>query len=665
MLPKINISSSGKSTLETYKYRKDIDGLRAVAVLSVVIYHLSKEALPGGYLGVDVFFVISGYLITTIIFKEIANQQFSIVAFYKRRIRRIMPALLVVLAVTTVASIALLLPTDLISYSKSLLATLAFVANIYFWRDTGYFSANAEQKPLLHVWSLGVEEQFYIFFPIVILFGVRYFRHHLLALISFIAMCSLLMNVIFLYYDGDNPAFFLSPTRVWELAAGALITFLPPVSQPRHSIAIISSVFAVGLLVMGLAFKLPYPFFIPTALPVVIATAILIFVGTSPYKKIGVNVILSTKFLVFIGLISFSLYLWHWPVITLLKYFLVRDLHPQEMVATFIVLIVLSWLSYKYIEKPFRKSNSHKTIPMKRVMIITSSGVALIALSAFYILAHNGLPTRLNKQASIINASVGTAYRCPVSKYMAFGASRACELNLPSRDIQDAQVILLGNSHAQMYAPVWRSILEDHHLNGALVNITGCLPTVQANISKKCIKAAKTNLTEVLKLKNAKTVILGLSWWDDLLLNAAGDSLDNTQGQALNMAMDDLVYTLISNNKRVIIIGPIAYPQWNVASVVSRKLAYHRTIDEPLFYPADKFKNRYNSTFTRYELHPEITFLRPDRIQCSTERCEYIVDDHSLFADMNHLAEGEIYRYREMFEKGFINSSLGTNLPKN
>lgn len=187
----------GRGTADSHQaaYRPDLDGLRAVAVLSVIAFHMSPKLLPGGYLGVDIFFVLSGYLITNIIWREALNGRFSITRFYERRVRRIMPALLVTLIAVSACAIALLLPIDLKGYAKSVFASLAFAANIYFWRDTDYFSQQAQEKPLLHVWSLGIEEQFYIVFPLLVILCIKWRRSALLPLASALVLLSLLANI--------------------------------------------------------------------------------------------------------------------------------------------------------------------------------------------------------------------------------------------------------------------------------------------------------------------------------------------------------------------------------------------------------------------------------------------------------------------------------------
>ena len=234
------------------RYRADIDGLRAVAVLSVIFFHLSRQGFPGGYLGVDMFFVLSGYLITAIIWRELQEGRFSIVRFYDRRIRRIVPALLLLLFVTTLVSAVLLLPSDLMGYSRSLLATLVFSANVYFWRDTNYFSAAAEQKPLLHIWSLGVEEQFYVVFPILLLLAARWWPRHSLSVIVTLTMGSLAANAFAAFAGGQVPAFFLLPTRAWELGIGAALALLPGHTAPRAAAASWIAWIGALVLVVGL-----------------------------------------------------------------------------------------------------------------------------------------------------------------------------------------------------------------------------------------------------------------------------------------------------------------------------------------------------------------------------------------------------------------------------
>lgn len=639
-------SQHAGSTGNLIGYRKDVDGLRAVAVLSVVAYHISHALLPGGYLGVDMFFVISGFLITSIIWRETLAGDFSIVRFYDRRIRRIMPALVLMSGAVTGAAIVLLLPADLMGYSKSLLATVGFVANVYFWRDTNYFSRAAEEKPLLHLWSLGVEEQFYILLPLILLLLGRFWRRGVLLTIALLAIGSFVLNVTALLIGAESPAFFLLPTRAWELGLGAVLAVLPTRFFPRGMLA---EGFAVagGLLVLaGFLHPSPVMPFLPVALPVVVGVTFLILAGQQDIPI--ANRLLAVRPIVLLGLISYSLYLWHWPIIVLGRYYLARDFTLPEVALALVCMLVCAVASWRFVERPFRSG----AMPMRTVRHAAFAGASVLVLVAAVLFATRGLPSRLSKDAALINSAVGTNYRCPVSDYMAFGHSRACSMNLPSRDPSDADVVLLGNSHAQMYAPVWESILVDRGQTGLLVPVNACLPTVKANISQFCIDAARANLDAIVRLQRVETVILGLTWEHavDGLVNASGSPEPNDDSRSLIAAIDDLIDQLRGAGKEVVLIGPIAQPGWDVASVVSRQLAFGRPFDRPHNVPVAEFEARFRVAIRHFEFRKDISFVRPDRVQCRADRCEYFLDGRSLFADSNHLAMQALGHFRPLLE---------------
>lgn len=628
--------SSADSHVMTY--RPDVDGLRAIAVLSVIGFHLSRGILPGGYLGVDIFFVISGYLITSIIWREISAGDFSIVRFYDRRIRRIMPALLVVLFTTTVASSLLLLPIDLISFARSIFATLGFAANVYFWRDANYFSRVAEEKPLLHIWSLGVEEQFYVLFPLLLLLLARKTKEWASVSIAVLCVGSLFINALALKFNAYLPAFYLLPARAWELGAGALIALLPLriISAPRIMavygyIGVVLIVFCITTESTG--WRLNHPF-IPESLFVVIGTSLVIYSGS--HERHLVNHLLSWSGLVFVGLISYSLYLWHWPIIVFSKYYLVRDLTMPEMAAAVALSIVLAILSWRYVERPFRAS----TVAARTVRYAVLSCVIVISIAAGVILAQDGFPKRFDPAEAQLNSAVGTHYRCAVSDYLYFEQSRACLLELPSHDPKDADIILLGNSHAMMYAPVLRDIIHDLSLNGLLVPATGCLPTYDINISPACIELANRNIDGIIKLKRARVVVLGTTW----------GGIDTESGKTMVDGLDRTINLLVSAGKKVVLIGPIAIPGWDVASITSRSLAFGRPINYPLYGLQQDFLSRYSNIIAYFEQRKDIIFVRPDIVQCRNGHCDFVIDGHSLFADSDHLAAAELSFFRPPLE---------------
>ena len=636
----------GDADSNVIRYRADIDGLRAIAVLSVVLYHLAGKAMPGGYLGVDMFFVVSGFLITSILWREGQDGQLSIVRFYDRRIRRIMPALLALLFVTTAVATLLLLPADLLGYSRSLVSSLAFVANIYFWRDTDYFSRLADEKPLLHLWSLGVEEQFYILAPLLILLLARRWRRGALPAFVAITLLSLGANILALHFDGSSPAFYLLPTRAWELGFGAVLALLP--TQVEIPVATSGKIALLGglLVAFSLLFPLDQFVLVPAALPLVAGTTMVILGGRGGLPS--VNRALAFQPLVFVGLISYSLYLWHWPIIVFAKYYLVRELSAVESLAAFALMFVCATASWVLVERPFR----NKTIPINTVRYGAAASGAALAATAVLLIWSNGLPNRLSGEAAAINAAVGTNYRCPVADYLVVGMSRGCVMNLPSRDSANADVVLLGNSHALMFAPAWASILAKRGLTGLLLNVNACLPTVQANVSAECIDTARRNLAEVMKLPRARIVVLGLSWdyAPDGLVGPDGRVLDNRDNHALVGALDDLIARIEHAGKKVVLIGPLAEPGWDVASTISRQLAFGHPVVRPTFTPAAEFKRRFGSAISHFESRNDVRFARVDQVQCHNQRCDYLLDGRSLFSDDNHVAAAELPRFWPSFE---------------
>jgi len=642
--PQMGLNSPGSADSNAIKYRPDVDGLRAVAVLSVVLYHFSHSALPGGYLGVDIFFVISGYLITSIIWQEIQGSEFSIATFYERRIRRIMPALSLVLLASTITATTLLLPADLLGFGKSLLATLAFVANIYFWRDTDYFSRAADEKPLLHLWSLGVEEQFYILFPLLLILLFRYWRRGVIPVITIFSLGSLALNIIALQLGGGSPAFFLLPTRAWELGLGALVAVLPTSTYPGKFFSNILAIIGAGLLMLGLAYA-PSLLAAPRALPAVLGASLVIFSGQG--KIPTASRYLTFRPVVLIGLLSYSLYLWHWPVIVFGQYYLVRPFNLPESLIALATMGVFAAFSWRFVERPFR----NKAIPSHTVRNIALGFSLVLAACAAALIGTKGLPSRLSAEAAAINSAVGTNYRCPINSYIAVGISRACLMHLPSGNARDADVVLLGNSHAQMYAPLWESILVEKGLQGLLLPINACLPTTQANISTDCIAHANRNLAEVMSLPKAGTVIIGLTWSHapNGLVDSRGHMLDNENNRALVTALDALIAQLQAAGKRVVLIGPIAEPGWDVASTVSRQLAFGHPLDREISAPKTEFTARFGEAIEHFSARKDIAFPRPDQIQCLTDRCNYLIDGRSLFSDSNHIAVQELHRFYPPF----------------
>ena len=337
---------------ELMTYRSEIDGLRALALIPVVLFHGGFEWFSGGYVGVDVFFVISGYLITSIILKEKEAGIFSIANFYERRARRILPALFFIIMACIPFAWFLLLPHELKEFGKSVVAVPLFSSNILFWKESDYFAADAELIPLLHTWSLAVEEQFYVFFPLLMIFFWALGKRWLFGIISIIAISSLALTE-WGWRNFPDANFYLIFTRAWELMIGALIAFyLSHNKQPQGYIAELGSITGLCLIMLSVFFldrTLPFPSLY--ALSPTIGTALVILFTNN---ETLVYRLLSWKVFVLIGLISYSAYLWHQPIFVFARIYFMDEPKPWLMGLLSILALVLAYFSWRFVEAPFR-----------------------------------------------------------------------------------------------------------------------------------------------------------------------------------------------------------------------------------------------------------------------------------------------------------------------
>ena len=454
-------------------YRRDIDGLRAIAVLAVVLYHFGLSSTSGGYVGVDIFFVISGYLIGGNIIDETANGAFSYIQFYLRRIKRLFPAVFIFSLATIPFAWWLLLPEDFRSYGKSLVASATFLPNVLFYRDTGYFSTDAITKPLLHTWSLGVEEQFYICFPIVVRLIVRVaprLTAGLLFLICIVSLCfaQRLMTV-------DPPAaFYWLPARAWELALGALVaspTFRA-LSLDGSLRRLISWLALAALIIPVFAYSDSTPFPGITAVSPCLGTAWFLWTG----RYSGTSVIaswLEAKPAVFIGRISYSLYLWHWPAYMFLAYYLSGDLPWQVRVAGLALVFGLATLSWKFVEQPIRS---------RRISIFTAYsgafvGSLLLIAIGLLIWRLNGVPEPYSNSTKIL-ASAASDFspdwsRCVAKNNSVLPGVAYCPIGLQGAP---PTFLIWGDSHIRSLHDGADRLARELGRSGIVVWAAGCMP---------------------------------------------------------------------------------------------------------------------------------------------------------------------------------------------
>ncbi len=496
----------------TLSYRPDIDGLRAVAVLAVVFYHL-KMKVWGGFVGVDVFFVISGFLISSVILREIAESRFSLSAFYQRRIRRILPALLVTTAACVVAACIFLLPGELVSFAKSLLAASFSVSNFFFWLHSGYFDAPSAEQPLLHTWSLAVEEQFYIFFPLFLLAVRRYFPGKFKHAVVLLACASFALSAVGAY-KFMTATFYLPLTRAWELLLGTMLSLeLFPSFRSATARNLASSAGLLMILFAIFKYDVYVPF--PGAAALVPCLGAGLIIAAGQHGSSVVYKLLASRPMVFIGLISYSLYLWHWPIIVFQKLSMIQTpgAAPRNVkLVMFLLSVMAATLSWKYIETPFRKGKLYLSGPAT-FRFAGASTLALVVLAAS-ILAYRGFPSRYSADeiriASYGDQDTYATYRigtCYINTGVPFDRDHCMRLDSAKKNY-----LLFGDSHA---AHLWYGLSTVFpEINFLEAASSGCEPTLRHKVvdTVRCNQIMNYVFNDYLPSHHVDQVLLAAHW---------------------------------------------------------------------------------------------------------------------------------------------------------
>jgi len=461
-----DLNADAGSTRDPLRYRPEIDGLRAIAVLCVVAFHAFPAWVPGGFVGVDVFFVISGFLITSILIKQHQASRFSFADFYSRRARRILPALcLVLLACLAFGAIALL-PDEFANLGRHMAAAAAFAANISFWQESGYFAPASEFQPLLHLWSLGIEEQFYLVWPLVLYFAWRR-KYNPLYIVTCLTAASFAASLVLTRMDA-TAAFYFPLSRFWELGLGCALAILASASHGRPMLSARVSRYSpvIGVALIGLSMilfdpKTPFPGF-AALLPTLGALAILIPGEDSWFR----SRILASRPMVFIGLISYPLYLWHWPILSF-EVILHSGLpHPIYRIAAVLLSLAFATLTYQYLELPIRHRRS------TFVGIGLAVSVAVIGIVGIGVVVHRGLPSRFPPAVAAMRQAPREDDHCrdSVSIRTEFNY---CKRNSPAKP----EIVILGDSQAQGVYEGIASTLEGKH-SMLLLARGGCPPGI-------------------------------------------------------------------------------------------------------------------------------------------------------------------------------------------
>lgn len=470
-------------------YRPDIDGLRGLAVLMVVLFHAGL-GFKGGYVGVDLFFVISGYLITGLLFKELDRGGIDLAGFWERRLRRIAPALGVMLLVTLAVGYVLLFPDAFISLGESAIAQALLCANLYFWQDSGYFAAASDEKPLLHLWSLAVEEQFYVLLPVVLILAHRWLKKRglnrpiqpvLVKGLSWLLLFSFVASVIGVKLDA-NAAFYWLPTRAWELLVGSVLAGLP-ISwrlKNKRQREMVGAASLIMILIAALAYESDTPFPGLAALLPCLGAAGLIWAHT---LRAGETTqpqtwrLMTWKPLVATGLISYSLYLWHWPLLAFAQYLTVSgESRPPLSVRLILILtaLILAWISWRWVETPFRQKTILKTRRSVFVMGMVTSFL-FIGLGLTMI-KFQGLPDRMPEAA--LKYAQGSQDKDDSFTWTGLEAASQGQFPHMGSSETPVRLMLWGDSHARSLLPAMEALCQEHGVSGEAAIFSATAPTV-------------------------------------------------------------------------------------------------------------------------------------------------------------------------------------------
>lgn len=636
------------------KYRPDIDGLRAVAVLPVVLFHAGVSLFGGGFVGVDVFFVISGFLITGIIIGDIEQERYSVARFYERRIRRIAPAYLVTVALTLAVALFVMLPDDLAELGDSAFWSALMASNVFFWAQSNeYFNGADDLKPLLHTWSLSIEEQFYLLFPIVLLVLRRLgVWRHAPILCALAALVSLGLSI---YGTAYTPvaSFYLLPTRAWELLVGSLLAFgLFPASGRRLA----GWEALAGLaLILGSAclYTATTPFPGLAALPPVVGAALIIHSGLgSPAEERSsvVTRLLASPPLRFIGLISYSLYLLHWPIVVFMKYYFFEiDAYQQIFIVA--ASILLAFLSWKFVEQPARSGKLLLARP--QLFLAAGTGIAAIALAGWTAYAMDGLPGRIPQQIQVL-----------ASKKSHQGPWRDCGAVFKDRKtIEDLCVLgaggqepdfaVLGDSHANAVAAAIFEAAASAGRAGYQISDNGYRPLldfVKFGEEEKYRYLNKLVKDLLASKPSVKDLIVAVYWRQATLVDGYYDARGRfTDGVT---AMRDGMLELVQGHpdKRFLFVLPTANSVLFGANAAGRAAwlggPFNPVVDVAEFR---RVAAGYAGVIAALRAQPNVQFLDLSSRICDDKVCHGVLNGELVFTDDNHLS----YDAAKLFEPDF------------
>jgi len=576
-------------------------------------FHFGLPAF-GGYVGVDVFFVISGYVITLSLLGDLVAGKFSILAFYERRVRRIFPALIFTFILCWLAAWLLFLPADFLDFSNSLLSSATFVSNIYFWKNSGYFDTSAQLRPLLHTWSLSVEEQFYVFMPIAVYLTHRFLRARWLLAFVPVLLASFALSA-FATYTAPTANFFVLPTRAWELLLGALLVFAHlPAARGRIAEALaLCGAALIAFAIVAYSDATPFPGV--SALAPCVGAVLLIYAGTHAQTSVGR--LLTLPPLVFIGKISYSLYLVHWSIIVFTRHATLREPTDLQIVLIAVASFALATFSWAVIERPFRWPK--KRIPRARLLFGGAGAMALAALvGATGVLLH-GIPGRLSgpvQQAQIDPDTwmTGVCFLLDDQDYRAWNADRCRRTSGYGEN-----ALLWGDSFAAHYVPGLIANADNLTANVFQYTAAGCPPVLSYySYARPNCQKFNAHVLEIIPRYDIKTVVMAARWLD--MRQRGLDTLAATIASLKAAGVD--VWVIGQSTEFLTDVATIAHKNGGTGSTDMWPLAFDRGLNEKVRQAA-----------------AGATFVDPLSHLCSGKECLYRSGGHLIYADSAHFSD--------------------------
>lgn len=652
-------------------YRRDIDGLRAVSILCVVLFHAGLGMLPGGFIGVDVFFVISGFLIAGIIRRKAQEGRFSVLVFWERRARRILPPFVVMTAAVAALSLLLLPPGDMHGFGMQAQAAGLFVSNILFYLQSGYFDAASGSKPLLHTWSLSVEEQFYLMAPLLALLASRLDGRRSTAVLFAAFLVSLGASVYETPRD-SSAAFYLLPTRAWELLTGALLAFgaKPRAGNRRlRDAAGLAGLGAIALAALGFSEATPFPG-LAALLPCLGAAAVLWSSEGAQGPSLAGRM-LSMRPLVLLGLISYALYLWHWPLLVLARYYLLRDPSPGEAAAVIVVAVAVSVVSYRLVEQPVRR----RTVLAPRGWLMVAAVGVLALCVGFGTAAREtgGFPQRLDAQALRYARAADDRSpdydRCANLRPEQVERGELCHLGM--RTNGQPAFIFWGDSHVDILVVLLRQLTDAFGLNGLQASYASCPPLLEVDVGVpspgfRCREFNQAVLTTVAAGRIPNVILMAR--WSAYLTGVVdptrrdGKPLAISDGVTGGGNRDVFARGLWRTLEALSAVGARVYLVEQIPDAlvpVPTALAVNTLLKRPknLLQPSRAFTEEWQAPVQALLREAEgrygATVIRTHGRLCDERYCRVERDGEALYMDSHHLSHVGAHFMKEAFEPAF------------